>query len=145
MTVKQLSVFAQNKPGRLSALTGILAQNGVNIRAVSVADTSDFGILRLIVNDTEKAKDALTANGILVKVTEVVGIEIPDKPGELSRALSVLDAEGINVEYLYAFISASGKGAYVAIRVEDNVAAESALTSAGFRTVTEKDVRGNKD
>ena len=145
MAIKQLSVFVENKRGGLVAITDLLAGHGIDMSALSIADTKDFGILRLIVNDTEKAKDALTANGILVKVNEVVGIEIPDKPGELSRALAVLDAEGINVEYLYAFISASGKGAYVAIRVEDNVAAESALTSAGFRTITEKDVRGNKD
>ena len=120
MAIKQLSVFVENKRGGLVAITDLLAGHGIDMSALSIADTKDFGILRLIVNDTEKA-------------------------GELSRALSVLDAEGINVEYLYAFISASGTGAYVAIRVEDNVAAESALTSAGFRTVTEKDVRGNKE
>ncbi|MBQ7475005.1 MAG: ACT domain-containing protein [Clostridia bacterium] len=141
MAIKQLSVFVENKRGGLVRITDLLAGHGINLSALSIADTKDFGILRLIVDDTEKAREALEANGVLVKVNEVVGIEIPDRTGELSRALSVLDDEGINVEYLYAFLSAGGTGAYVVLRVEDNATAESALTSAGFRTVTERDVR----
>ena len=142
MAIKQLSIFVENRRGGLVAITDLLAGHGIDMSALSIADTRDFGILRLIVDDTEKAKEALESNNVLVKVTEVVAIEVPDKPGELSRALAVLDEEGINVEYLYAFLSATGQGAYVVIRVEDNTAAEAALTSAGFRTVTEKDIDG---
>ena len=143
MAIRQLTAFVENKQGRLAEITGVLAANDIDMSALSIADTRDFGILRLIVSDTDKAKAALSDKGVLVQITEVVGVKLTDKPGELSRALEELDAAGINVEYLYAFLAASGSNAYVALRVADNAAAEAVLASAGFSTVTERDIKPN--
>ena len=127
MTVKQLSVFAQNKPGRLSALTGILAQNGVNIRAVSVADTSDFGILRLIVSDIEKAKEALKESAV-VSESNVLAVIAEDKPGGMARMMDTLYKANISVEYMYsAFVSEKSAEAYLILRADNNEAAEQAF------------------
>ena len=140
MAIKQITVFVENKQGALVSITDILAQNSVNIRALSIAETNDFGILRLIVNDEETAAKMLSENGYLIKITEVVGVKIGDAPGKLSKALKVLDENGINMEYLYAFMSRTEKHAYVVIRVENNVAAETVLTEAGFRLIPQADV-----
>lgn len=140
MSLKQLTVFVENKQGSLVAITEALAKNGVNIRALSIADTQDFGILRLIVTDYDKAEKTLTEGGFLVKSTLVVGVKIGDEPGKLSKALGVLDKEGINMEYLYAFMSRTEKHAYVVLRVADNIAAEAALEDAGFHLISDADV-----
>ncbi len=140
MSLKQLTVFVENKPGALVGITNTLAESNVNIRALSIADTEDFGILRLIVNDNENAKEKLTNAGYLIKTTEVVGVKIGDDPGKLSKALAVLDESGINLEYLYAFMSRTEKHAYVVIRVANNDAAETALQNAGFHIITDADV-----
>lgn len=122
------------------SITDLLAENNVNIRALSIAETEDFGILRLIVNDEASAENTLKDNGYLIKVTEVVGVKIGDAPGKLSAALGVLDKSNINVEYLYAFMARTEKHAYVVLRVEDNAKAERALEDAGFHLITEKDI-----
>ena len=140
MAIKQLTVFVQNKKGTVVSVTDILSKNNINLRALSIAETQDFGILRLIVNDEKTAETVLKENGYLIKVIDVVGVKIGDEPGKLSEALGVLDKENINVEYLYAFMARTERHAYVVIRVEDNAAAETALTSAGFKTVTEADI-----
>ncbi len=140
MSLKQLTVFVENKQGALVDITATLAQNDVNIRALSIADTEEFGILRLIVNDNETAMTKLAGEGYLIKTTDVVGVKIGDAPGKLSTALSVLDDEGINLEYLYAFMSRTEKHAYVVLRVADNGAAEDALQKAGFHLITDADV-----
>ncbi len=140
MSLKQLTVFVENKRGALVDITTILAENNVNIRALSIADTEDFGILRLIVNDNETATAKLSKEGYLIKTTDVVGVKIGDAPGKLSKALSVLDDNGINLEYLYAFMSRTEKHAYVVLRVADNGAAENVLESAGFHLITDADV-----
>ena len=140
MSLKQLTVFVENKQGALVDITATLAQNNVNIRALSIADTEEFGILRLIVNDNETAMTKLSGEGYLIKTTDVVGVKIGDAPGKLSTALSVLDDEGINLEYLYAFMSRTEKHAYVVLRVADNGAAEAALQTAGFHLITDADV-----
>lgn len=119
MKVKQISVFLENKSGRLAKVTEVLGENGVNIRALSIADTSDFGILRLIVNHPEKAYEALKEAGFTVSETEVIAVEVPDVPGGLAQALTVLQASRINVEYLYAFLEKSSKAALVVFRVEE--------------------------
>lgn len=119
MKIKQLSVFLENKSGRLAAVTRLLAGRGINIRALSIADTSDFGILRLIVNDPEQACAALREAGFTVSLTEVLGVEMPDRPGGLSNILSILEEAGINIEYLYAFIGRGDNGALVIFRVEE--------------------------
>ncbi len=140
MAIKQLTVFVENKQGSLVSITDALSAHNINLRALSVAETQDFGILRLIVNDEETAERILAEAGYLIRITEVVGVKISDKPGKLSEALRVLDENGINMEYLYAFMARTEKHAYVVIRVEDNTAAETALANAGFKIVTKADV-----
>ncbi len=140
MSLKQLTIFVENRKGALVDITSILATHSVNIRALSIADTQDFGILRLIVNDNDTAVKTLTAAGYLIKITEVVGVKIGDAPGKLSTALEVLDKAHINMEYIYAFMTRTEKHAYVVLRVENNALAEAALTAAGFHLITDADV-----
>ena len=140
MSIKQLTVFVENKQGALVNITEALASHNVNIRALSIADTEDFGILRLIVNDNEVAQKTLSEAGYLLKMTDVVGVKIGDAPGKLSGALAVLDKNSINMEYLYAFMTRTEKHAYVVLRVEDNAAAEAALEAAGYHLITDDDV-----
>lgn len=140
MAIKQLTVFVQNKKGSIVAVTDILAKNNINIRALSIAETEDFGILRLIVNDEKSAEKVLLEQGYLIKVVDVAGVKIGDEPGKLTAALDVLDKANINVEYLYAFMARTEKHAYVVLRVEENDIAESALEKAGFRLITEADI-----
>ena len=140
MSLKQLTVFVENKQGALVSITETLASHNINIRALSIADTQDFGILRLIVNDEETALKILTEKGYLIKITEVVGVKIGDEPGKLSKALDVMDKAEINVEYLYAFLARTEKHAYVVLRVEDNSKAETALENAGFHLISEADI-----
>ena len=138
--LKQLTIFVENKQGSLVDITDTLAEKNVNLRALSIADTQDFGLLRLIVNDNDAAVSALADKGYVLKVTEVVGVKIGDQPGKLSKALSVLAQAGVNVEYLYAFMARTEKHAYVVLRVEDNAVAEAALTGAGFKMISEADI-----
>ncbi len=140
MSINQLTVFVENKQGAMVSITDTLAKNNVNLRALSIAETQDFGILRLIVNDEKLAYETLSEAGYLIKITEVVGVKIGDAPGKLTAALGVLDKEGINVEYLYAFMARTEKHAYVVLRVEDNALAEKALEEAGFHLITDADI-----
>ena len=140
MFIKQLSVFVENKMGRLEAIIDTLGKNGINIRALSIAETEDFGILRLIVNDVKAAEKMLKEAGYLIKVTDVVGVKIGDAPGKLTEALKVLSENKINLEYLYAFMARTERHAYVVLRVEDNDLAKKALTTSGFHIITEADV-----
>ena len=140
MSLKQLTVFVENTQGSLVNITDTLARKGVNLRALSIADTKDFGLLRLIVNDNDLAAAALTEKGYLLKITDVVGVKIGDAPGKLSKALSVLAEAGINVEYLYAFMARTERHAYVVLRPTDNEAAEAALEAGGFHLITDGDV-----
>lgn len=128
MSVKQLSIFAENRPGRLSNITHLLAVNGVNIRAMSVADTKDFGILRLIVNDADKAVAALREGGCAVTVSHVIAIALDDRPGALAAAMQVLYDNNVSVEYMYsAFVSEKSEKAYLILRADSNEAAEQAF------------------
>ena len=140
MAIKQLTVFIQNKKGTVVSVTDILSKNNINLRALSIAETQDFGILRLIVNDEKAAEAVLSENGYLIKVIDVVGVKIGDEPGKLTAALDILDKADINVEYLYAFMARTEKHAYVVLRVEDNAVAEKALTDAGFKMISEADI-----
>jgi hypothetical protein len=119
MRVEQISIFLENKSGRLAEVTGILAEAEVNIRALALADTSDFGVLRLIVSDTARAKDALRAKGFTVSRTDVVAVEVDDRPGGLHRILEILHNSAINVEYMYAFVQQSGNNAVMIFRFDD--------------------------
>lgn len=132
MKVEQISIFLENKSGRLAEITRILGDAGINIRALSLADTSDFGILRLIVNDVEKAKSVLKESGFTVNKTEVVAVEVPDNPGGLSHILHALDTDQINVEYMYAFVENCGGNAVLIFRFDDTDKAIGVLKGQGF-------------
>jgi hypothetical protein len=121
--VEQISVFLENKAGRLKEVTGILYEAGVNIRALALADTSDFGVLRLLVNDNVRAVAALKENGFTVGKTEVVAVEVEDKPGGLHSLLEMLGKSGLNVEYMYAYVRNSGQNAVMIFRLDDGPAA----------------------
>jgi hypothetical protein len=140
MKVVQISIFLENKSGRMAEVTDVLAKAGINIRALSLADTTDFGILRLIVNDTDKAKQVLKDNGFTVGKTEVIAVEVPDRPGGLAEILSVIKNEGINVEYMYAFVQRSGDKAIIIFRFDELEKAISALQKAGIGILKGEDV-----
>ena len=140
MTIKQLSIFVENKAGTATEITTELANAGISIRALSVAETQGFGILRLIVSDVDAAKKILSLNNCVVSITEVIGVEIPDTPGGLSNVLKLVSDNGINIEYLYAFIGVSGKHAYVVLRVEENEKAAKLLTESGIKLVSQADI-----
>lgn len=132
MKVEQISVFLENKAGRLAEVAKILGDNGINIRALSLADTTDFGILRLIVNDRAKAKAVLKEAGFTVGITEVIAVEVEDRPGGLARVLQVLADNGINVEYMYAFVEKSGNKAVLIFKFENLDRAIEVLQKAGI-------------
>jgi hypothetical protein len=119
MRAEQISVFLENKTGRLAEVTGILAEAGVNIRALALADTSDFGVLRLIVNDNQNAVAALKSRGFTVGKTDVVAVEVEDRPGGLHSILDILHNNGVNVEYMYAFVTQSGNNAIMIFRFDN--------------------------
>ena len=141
MTIKQVSVFAENRSGGILDVIRALGDAQVDIRALSVADTQGFGILRLIVDDVEKAKEVLSANGTIFSITEVVGVKVPDSPGGLSHVLTLMADHDINVEYLYAFVSVSGSSAYVVLRVQDNDQAIRTLQEGGIELITEEEIQ----
>ena len=141
MSVKQLSIFAENKNGALYEITSLLAEGGINTRAFSVAETGSFGVFRLIVSDPRKAAMILSEAGKVVNVTDVVGAAISDDAGGLASLLRVLTEKEIAVEYLYAFVAASVGKAYVVLRVADNAAAETLLSENGFSILTDEDLR----
>jgi len=141
MKVEQISIFIENKSGRLAEVSGILGDSGVNIRALSLADTSDFGILRLIVDDSEKALQVLRGHKFTVSKTEVIGVAVPDSPGGLSSILHILDQNNVNVEYMYAFVERSGDNAVIIFRFDDideaiRVLAENRITILKGSTIT---------
>lgn len=136
MRVEQIAVFLENKSGRLAEITSIIAEEGVNIRALSVADTADFGILRLIVDDVEKAKAALKANGFTVGKTNVLAVEVADEVGGLAKVLRSIEAAGLNVEYMYAFVNKSGENAVLIFRFEDMNKAIESLLADGYTLLT---------
>lgn len=140
MKVKQISIFLENKSGRLAQVTGVLGDNGINIRALSIADTTDFGILRLIVNDPDQAYRVLKDAGFTVSTTDVIAVEVVDEPGGLASALRSLDRAGINIEYLYAFLQKSSSAALVVFRVEQLEEAVKALQDSGIRILSGDDV-----
>jgi hypothetical protein len=130
MTVKQLSIILENMPGTLTAPCRLLAQAGINIQTFALADTKEFGILRIIVHDWEKAKQVLEQNGCVVKVTEVVALEVPDQPGGLVRLLEILEQAQVNVEYTYAFTDKHGGQGLLVFRFDNAEAAVKALQAA---------------
>ncbi|MHB8881207.1 MAG: ACT domain-containing protein [Thermodesulfovibrionales bacterium] len=140
MKVEQISIFLENKSGRLADVTNILASAGINIRALALADTTDFGILRLIVNDNEKAKSVLKENGFTVGKTEVIAVEVSDRPGGLAAILNVMRDTAINVEYMYAFIQKSGENAIIIFRFDELEKAIEVLRAAGIRILSGEEI-----
>jgi len=141
MKVDQIAVFLENKSGRLAAITKVLSDNNINIRALSVADTADFGILRLIVDDSEKATRVLKDEGFTVGQGYVVAVEVADRPGGLARVLAALHQAGINVEYMYAFVQKSGENAVLIFRFDDPDIAITILQNAGIKILSSEEVR----
>jgi len=142
MFVKQLSIFIENRSGRLGAACRALADRHINILALSLADTADFGILRLIVSDPDAGHDALKKAGFTVVANDVLAVEVEDKPGGLADILDVLSREKVNVEYMYAFSSIRTKRAALIFRFEDSQAAIKKLTAAGIGVMNRIDVLG---
>ena len=139
MSVKQISIFIENKKGKLAEATRYIADHYINLKALSIADTQDFGILRIICEDPGKANEVLQQGGYITTVTDVLAAAISDEPGSLAAILEVLSEENIVVEYTYAFLSAKA-GAYMIFRVDDNQSAAAALAGAGIRTANQEDL-----
>ena len=135
MLVKQISVFVQNERGRLSQITRLMAENGIDIRSISISDTVDFGILRLIVNDPEKCEKVLKENGFTVSITNVIAVGITDEPGSLAQVFALADENGIN-----AFISHTTQDACIIMRVTDGERAAKVLAERGIKVLTAEDV-----
>lgn len=140
MTIKQLSVFVENKKGKLVQIMQTLAANGVDIRALSLADTTDYGILRMIVSDTDTAVAVLKAANCVVSVNEVLGVAVNDAPGGFAKAVAVLAGADVNLEYVYAFITPQKGSAYVVMRVDDNDAATTLLQNAGVKVLSDAEL-----
>lgn len=140
MSVKQISIFVENQTGLLSEVTDLLAAGNINLRALSIADTSDFGILRVIVEDVEKAAEILREHGDTYTVTDVLAVKMDDKAGGLAAILRVLAAAGIAAEYAYAFLLQNPGEACLIVRVADNDAAEAVLAEAGIGIATQEEL-----
>jgi hypothetical protein len=138
MRAEQISVFLENRTGRLAEVSAVLAKAQVNIRALSLADTSDFGVLRLIVDNNEKAKEALKNAGFTVGKTNVVAVEVEDRPGGLHKILNLLFQSGINVEYMYAFVQQSGSNAVMIFRFDQTDKALNILTENHIKIIEDK-------
>ena len=133
--IKQISIFLENKKGRLAEVADTLSQPNINIRALCVADTTDFGIVRLIVDHPDKAYEVLKAAGFTTSATQVIAVEMPDKPGALAKVLNVLRAKDINLEYVYAFIGKRGEYAIHVLRVENTEEALKALAENNIKAI----------
>lgn len=140
MLVEQIAVFLENKSGRLADITAVLAENNINIRALSVADTADFGILRLIVDNVEKAKSVLKENGFTVGKTNVIAVEVEDKTGGLAKVLKCLTIDNINIEYMYAFVNKTAENAVLIFRFEKMEEAIATLQKGGFTILSREQI-----
>lgn len=140
MLVKQISVFLENKSGRLAEVTRTLGSADIDISALSIADTTDFGILRLIVNKPESAEEILKETGFTVSCTSVIAIAVPDVPGGLAKALEILDSKQIGIEYMYAFVGKTTSDALVILRVEDPERAIKTLSDNGIKVLPSETV-----
>ena len=138
MTVKQISIFVENKPGKLAELTEYLNQSSIDMRALSIAEAQDFGIVRIIVDDAYKTSCVLKEAGYVASITPVVAIEMPDEPGSLFRILKILGDGGVNLEYMYAFLTRKQSTAYMVLRVEDNEKAIEILSKSGIHTICQE-------
>ena len=140
MAVKQISIVVDNTPGKLSKLTALLAENKIDMRALSLADSADYGILRILASHSEELIVTLYDAGYIAKINPVIAVSVDDTPGGLSKVVAILGENGVNIEYLYAFVLASTKDACVVIRADDNEKAEKLLSENGVKLLTERDI-----
>ena len=141
MTVNQISIFLENKPESLSQLTDTLAKNNINMRALSLADTSDFGIARIITDDSAATEEILKANSYIVKTTGVIALEIPDEAGSLNKILKLLAENGRNIEYMYGFTGRKTNSACMIIRCTNMQKTEEILDSNGIHTISQEELK----
>ena len=142
MSIKQLSVFLENRPGKLFELTRLLADQDIDMRALSIAETTDFGIARIIVDDAYRAAQVLREGEFIAQYSDVLAFAVPDEPGGLYNLLSEFNAAGVNIEYMYAFLGAEKGRAYMIFRVTDTEAAEGALVARGLKSLTLEEIAG---
>ena len=140
MAIQQISVFVENKQGKLVETVKALADNDINTRAMSIADTKDFGILRMITSDNAKTREVLSKDSV-VNTTDVIAVKMSDRPGALYKVIAILSKEGINIEYMYAFTASDSLGAYVVFRVDDVAQAQSVIDESGLKSLNDEDVR----
>ena len=141
MSIQQISVFLENKPGRLSEMTSLLAENNIDLRALSLAETKDFGIARMIVDDVFEAANVLRDGGFIANFSPVLAFAVPDEPGGLSKLLVLFNEANVNIEYMYSFLgSADTKHAYMIFRVADTKAAEASLAAKGARPMSQDEI-----
>ncbi len=140
MFIKQLSIFVENKFGRLEAIIDCLSKNNINLRALSLADTADYGVLRVIVDDADKAKTALSEIGVISKLTDVVAVYLDDRSGGLASVLSVLKSDDVSVEYMYAFLGRKEGKALMVLKADDEQKAEQVLTKNNIPMASQNDI-----
>ena len=140
MTVKQISVFLENRPGKLAEFTDVLSANKINMRALSLAEREDFGIVKIIVDDVYNASTVLREADYVLSITKVLAVEIPDEPGALAKILHVFGESGVNVEYMYAFTTRKLGGAHMIFRVSDNQKAVETLSEHGFKLICQDEL-----
>ena len=140
MAIQQISVFVENKQGKLVETVKTLAENDINIRAMSIADTKDFGILRMITSDNAKTKEVLSSDSV-VNTTDVIAVKMADRPGSLYKVIDILSKAGINIEYMYAFTASDSLGAYVVFRVDDVPQAQRVIDDNGLKSLNDEDVQ----
>ena len=140
MAIQQISVFVENKQGKLVETVKTLAENDINIRAMSIADTKDFGILRMITSDNAKTKEVLSSDSV-VNTTDVIAVKMADRPGALYKVIDILSKAGINIEYMYAFTASDALGAYVVFRVDDVPQAQKVIDDNGLKSLNDEDVQ----
>ena len=139
MAIQQISVFVENKQGKLVETVKTLAENNINIRAMSIADTKDFGILRMITSDNAKTREVLSADTV-VNTTDVIAVKMADRPGALYKVIDILSEAGVNIEYMYAFTASDALGAYVVFRVDDVAQAQKLMDENGMQSLSETDM-----
>ena len=139
--IKQISIFVENKPGRMAGVAKALGDAGVNIRALTIAEAGDFGVIRMVVDDTERGYTALREKGFMVSETDVLAVEIKDVPGGLYEIVNSLGMNNINVEYAYAFVTAKAERAMLILRVDDVKRATEVLNEAGVRVATREEIQ----
>ncbi len=140
MSIYQISVFLENRAGQLAEITGLLAQNNVNLRAISIAETVDYGVLRMIVDDAERASSILLENGNVLSMTPVSVVAVPDRPAGLSEVLTVLSEADIDIEYMYSILSHGDEKAYMVFRVSDDEKLAATVSASGMTIATKKDL-----